>query len=225
MTGAVREQAESFTSLDPRTSEVVGEYPVHSALQVRAAVERAREAQLWWGGLGFAERKRRLDAWRQLLLKRLDELAGVMCAETGKPLDDARLELVLVVDHLQWAAKNAEKVLKRRKVSSGVLMSNQASTVEYLPLGVVGVIGPWNYPAHTPMGSISYALAAGNAVVFKPSELTPGVGAWLVSTFAEVVPEWPVFSLVTGFGATVPRCASPGWTSSPSPGPPPPASG
>ncbi|MGO1051782.1 aldehyde dehydrogenase family protein [Crossiella sp. CA198] len=202
MTGAVREQAESFTSLDPRTSEVVGEYPVHSASQVRAVVEQAREAQLWWAGLGFAERKKRLDAWRQLLLKRLDELAGVMCAETGKPLDDARLELVLVVDHLQWAAKNAEKVLKRRKVSSGVLMSNQASTVEYLPLGVVGVIGPWNYPAHTPMGSISYALAAGNAVVFKPSELTPGVGAWLVRTFAEVVPEWPVFSLVTGFGAT-----------------------
>ncbi|WHT18280.1 aldehyde dehydrogenase family protein [Crossiella sp. CA-258035] len=202
MTGAVREQAESFTSLDPRTAEVVGEYPVHSALQVRAAVERAREAQQWWGELGFAERKKRLDVWRHLLLKRLDELAGVICAETGKPLDDARLELVLVVDHLQWAAKNAEKVLKRRKVSAGLLMSNQAATVEYLPLGVIGVIGPWNYPAHTPMGSISYALAAGNAVVFKPSELTPGVGAWLVDTFAEVVPEWPVFSLVTGFGAT-----------------------
>ena len=53
-------------------------------------------------------------------------------------------------------------------------MANQAATVEYKPLGVVGVIGPWNYPVFTPMGSIAYALAAGNAVVFKPSELHAG---------------------------------------------------
>ena len=67
-------------------------------------------------------------------------------------------------------------------------MANQAATVEYLPLGVVGVIGPWNYPVFTPMGSIAYALAAGNTVVFKPSELTPGVGMWLADTLSEVVP-------------------------------------
>ena len=80
------------------------------------------------------------------------------------------------MDHIAWAAKHAEKVLGRRKVSAGLVMANQACTVEYHPLGVVGVIGPWNYPVFTPMGSIAYALAAGNAVVFKPSELTPGVG-------------------------------------------------
>ena len=65
-------------------------------------------------------------------------------------------------------------------------MANQAATVEYQPLGVVGVIGPWNYPVFTPCGSIAYALAAGNAVVFKPSEYTPGVGQWLADTFTEV---------------------------------------
>ena len=81
-------------------------------------------------------------------------------------------------------------------------MSNQAATVEYQPLGVVGVIGPWNYPVFTPMGSIVYALAAGNAVVFKPSELTPGVGGWLAATFSEVVPEHPVLQVVTGLGET-----------------------
>jgi acyl-CoA reductase-like NAD-dependent aldehyde dehydrogenase len=59
-------------------------------------------------------------------------------------------------------------------VSSGLLGANQAATLGYEPLGVVGVIGPWNYPVFTPMGSIAYALAAGNTVVFKPSELTPG---------------------------------------------------
>ena len=73
--------------------------------------------------------------------------------------------------------------------------------MEYQPLGVVGVISPWNYPVFTSMGSIAYALAAGNAVVFKPSELTP-VGAWLVSSFAEVVPEEPVLRVVTGMGQT-----------------------
>ena len=86
-------------------------------------------------------------------------------------------------------------------------MLNQAASVEYQPLGVIGVIGPWNYPVFTPMGSIGYALAAGNAVVFKPSELTTGVGQWLVQSFTEVLSEVfgetePVLQLVTGLGAT-----------------------
>ena len=109
---------------------------------------------------------------------------------------------MLAIDHIAWAAKSASKVLGPRKVSSGVLAANQASTVEYQPLGVIGVIGPWNYPVFTPMGSIAYALAAGNAVVFKPSEYTPGVGGWLADTFAEAVPGPPVFQVVTGLGET-----------------------
>ncbi|NHD18760.1 MULTISPECIES: aldehyde dehydrogenase family protein [unclassified Actinopolyspora] len=195
-------EAGRFESLDPRTGEAVGTHPIHEHGAVRRAVETARSGQRWWEELGFAGRKRRLDAWRRLLVARLDEAAELISAETGKPLDDARLELVLVVDHLHWAAANAPKVLGRRRVSPGVLMANQAATVEYRPFGVVGVIGPWNYPAFTPMGSVAYALAAGNAVVFKPSELTPGVGEWLASTFAEVVPEHPLFQVVTGFGET-----------------------
>jgi acyl-CoA reductase-like NAD-dependent aldehyde dehydrogenase len=191
-----------FDSLDPRTGEVVGQHPIHTASQVSEVVRAAGDAQKWWSELGFSGRKQRLDAWRKLLVRRLDEIAGIICSETGKPMDDARLELVLVIDHLHWAASKAEKVLRRRKVSPGLLMANQAATVEYLPFGVVGVIGPWNYPAFTPMGSIAYALAAGNAVVFKPSELTPGVGEWLAKTFAQVVPEQPVFGVVTGFGET-----------------------
>lgn len=192
----------TFESLDPRTGEVVGEHRLHDRNAVVETVRAAGQAHQWWAELGFSGRKQRLDAWRKILVERLDEAAEVICAETGKPLDDARLELVLVIDHLHWASNKAEKVLGRRKVSSGLLMANQAATVEYLPFGVVGVIGPWNYPAFTPMGSIGYALAAGNAVVFKPSELTPAVGEWLAKTFSEVVPEQPVFSVVTGFGET-----------------------
>ncbi len=191
-----------LTSTDPRTGEVVGHHRVHGADEVAATVVRARQAATWWGGLGFAERRRRLRAWRALLARRIDELAAVISAETGKPRDDARLEIVLVVDHLDWAARNAEKVLGRRKVAAGLLMANEAATLEYQPYGVVGVIGPWNYPAFTPMGSMGYALAAGNAVVFKPSELTPGVGEWLAESLSEVVGEQPLLQVVTGYGET-----------------------
>ncbi|HEY6422431.1 MAG TPA: aldehyde dehydrogenase family protein [Pseudonocardiaceae bacterium] len=197
-----RERQTRFASRDPRTGEVVSYHPVDDEATVRAAVDRAREAGVWWGGLGFAERRRRLLAWRSKLARRIDELAELITAETGKPRDDARLEWVLVVAHLDWAARNAEKVLRRRRVGSGLLMINEASTVAYQPYGVIGVIGPWNYPAHTPMGSISYALAAGNTVVFKPSELTPGVGHALAESLAEVVPKHPLLQVVTGFGET-----------------------
>ncbi|HZD13583.1 MAG TPA: aldehyde dehydrogenase family protein [Pseudonocardiaceae bacterium] len=197
-----RSRENRFASLDPRTGEVVGYHQVDDEAAVRAAVVRAREAAAWWAGLGFAERRRRLLSWRSALTRRIDELAGLITEETGKPRDDARLECVLVVAHLDWAARHAEKVLRRRKVASGLLMLHEASTVEYQPYGVIGVIGPWNYPAHTPMGSISYALAAGNAVVFKPSELTPGVGRALAESLARVVSEHPVLQVVTGFGET-----------------------
>ncbi len=196
------ERGARFASMDPRTGEVVGYHQVDGEEAVLAAVVRAREAAAWWGGLGFTERKRRLLCWRSRLTRRIDELAGLITAETGKPLDDARLEWVLVVAHLDWAARNAERVLRRRRVGSGLLMAQEASTLAYQPYGVIGVIGPWNYPAHTPMGSIGYALAAGNAVVLKPSELTPGVGRALAESLAEVVPEHPLLQVVTGFGET-----------------------
>ncbi|EHY89492.1 aldehyde dehydrogenase family protein [Saccharomonospora azurea] len=197
------EQAvETFDSIDPATDRVVGTHPVHDAAAVDAAVARAREAAEWWDSLGFAGRAERLRRWKGVLVRRMSELCDLVRAETGKPRGDAQLEIVLAVEHIEWAARNARKVLGLQRRSSGLLLSNQAATVEYRPLGVVGVIGPWNYPVFTPLGSIAYALAAGNAVVFKPSEHTPGVGAWLVDAFAEVVPERPVLQLVTGFGAT-----------------------
>ena len=197
-----RERGTRFASTDPRTGEVVDYHPVSDEAAVRSAVARAREAAVWWGGLGFDGRRHRLLSWCSRLTRRIDELAKLISAETGKPRDDARLEWVLVVAHLDWAARNAERVLRRRRVGSGLLMAQEASTLEYQPYGVIGVIGPWNYPAHTPMGSIGYALAAGNAVVFKPSELTPGVGRALAESLAEVVPEHPLLQVITGFGET-----------------------
>ncbi len=194
--------AQSFDSLDPATGELVGRFPVHDADAVRAAVDRARAAARWWATLGFDGRAGRLREWRAYLAGALYRLAELVHREGGKPVEDAVIEIVPVLEHLDWAARHAGKVLGRRKVRSGMLEANHAATLEYQPFGVVGVIGPWNYPVLTPMGSIGYALAAGNAVVFKPSELTPAVGAWLVDSFAAIVPEHPVLQLVTGFGPT-----------------------
>ncbi|TCK20759.1 aldehyde dehydrogenase family protein [Pseudonocardia endophytica] len=208
------DDADSFASLDPRTGAEVGRYPIHDRAHVRAAVDAAAEAATWWEGLGFAGRRKRLANWRRTLVAQIDGLARTVREETGKPFDDARLELVLAIDHLDWASANAEKVLKKRSVSPGLLMANQAASLAYRPFGVIGVIGPWNYPVFTPMGSIAYALAAGNAVVFKPSELTPGVGHALARTFAEAVPDaaqHPVFTVVTGKGETgAELCRAPG---------------
>ncbi|SDE32442.1 aldehyde dehydrogenase family protein [Rhodococcus tukisamuensis] len=191
-----------FASRDPRNAAVLAEYRVDGVAEVNRAVERARGAAQWWEGLGFDGRKRWLLSWKSAIAADAQSLAEVIAAETGKPAGDALLEVMLAVEHLDWAARNAGKVLGRRKVPSGLVSANQEATVRYQPLGVVGVIGPWNYPLYTPMGSISYALAAGNAVVFKPSELTPGVAVWIAEKWNSLVPNQPVLQVVTGFGDT-----------------------
>lgn len=196
------EATETFESLNPANGDVVGVHAATSSAEVDAAVERAHTAAAWWSALTFDERAEFLNKWKAVITRRIAELAEISHAETGKPHSDAQLEIILAIDHIAWAAKHAKKVLGPHKVSPGLLMANQKATVEYQPLGVIGVIGPWNYPVFTPVGSIAYALAAGNAVVFKPSEYTPAVGAWLARSFSEICPQHPVFQVVTGLGET-----------------------
>jgi acyl-CoA reductase-like NAD-dependent aldehyde dehydrogenase len=194
---------DTFESTNPATGAVVGVFPVHDADAVRETVDRARPAAEKWAALGFAERRLRLAAYRGYIARRMHELADLVHRENGKPHADAILEITLAVDHLAWASTHAKKTLGPRKVNPGLLAANHAAYLEYQPLGVVGVIGPWNYPVFTPMGSIAYALSAGNAVVFKPSEFTPAVGAWLAAAWRAAVPDAAdAFQLVTGFGET-----------------------
>jgi acyl-CoA reductase-like NAD-dependent aldehyde dehydrogenase len=193
-------------TVNPATGEVLATFPVHGRREVEAAVARAHEAAAWWAELGWSERRIRLLAWKSHLTRYLGRLAQLVHEETGKPLDDAELEIILAIVHIDWAARHARGVLRPRRVRSGLAALNQAATVEYQPLGVIGVIGPWNYPVFTPIGSIAYALAAGNAVVFKPSELTPATGEWLVRAFGEALGIFgdvrPVLQLITGPGST-----------------------
>ena len=201
----VNETASVTTTFDvhsPGTGEVVGTYPIRTREEAVAAVARAREAFEWWSGLTYSQRAERLSKFAGVMVRRMQQLAALIHDETGKPYSDASLEAALAVEHLIWAGKNARKILGRKSSRVSLLSINNAASVEYKPLGVIGVIGPWNYPVFTPLGSIVYALAAGNAVVFKPSEFTPGVGGWLVDMFAQVVPEHPVLQLLTGDGST-----------------------
>ena len=193
----------TFESTDPATGAVVAVLPRHDEAAVRAAVAAARLAAERWGALGFAGRRLRLAAFRGHLARRMGELADLVHRENGKPRADAILEITLAVDHLAWAGAHAARTLGPRRVNPGLLAANHAAYLEYQPLGVVGVVGPWNYPVFTPMGSIAYALAAGNTVVFKPSEHTPAVGAWLAAAWRAAVPDVPdALQVVTGLGET-----------------------
>ena len=193
----------TFETTNPASGAVVGVFPVHDTDAVEATVERARAAAAQWSALGFDGRKDRLAAYRGYLARRMNELADLVHRENGKPHADAILEITLAIDHLAWAGGHARRTLGLRRVRTGMLAANHAAYLEYQPLGVVGVIGPWNYPVFTPMGSIAYALAAGNAVVFKPSEYTPAVGAWLATAWRAAVPDVAdAFQVVTGYGET-----------------------
>jgi len=192
----------TFNSLDPVNDKILATFPIYTSDDVARVVIAAREAMAGWQELGYNGRRKVLLAWSQLLTDRIVECASLISRETGKPKSDATLEASLAIGHLSWAARNAHEVLRPQTRKPGIVMANMSATVEHAPFGVVGVIGPWNYPIFTPMGSIAYALAAGNTVVFKPSEFTPGVGVWLANTFGEVAPDDNIFSVVTGLGDT-----------------------
>lgn len=195
-------EAGNLISTNPVSGRVVGRFRVATAEDVRDSVARARGAAAWWADLGFEGRGVRLRRWRADLARRLDEVADLVHAEGGKPRAEAIVETVAAIDHIEWASRNARRVLGPRRVRSRLLLVEHEAHLEYQPFGTVGVIGPWNYPVLTPVGSLAYALAAGNAVAFKPSEYTPATGQWLVDSFRRAVPEQPVVQALHG-GAEV----------------------
>jgi acyl-CoA reductase-like NAD-dependent aldehyde dehydrogenase len=200
-TSAGREPVEVIESLNPATGEILGTVPLHGESEVGAAVRRARTAADAWAAFGFARRRGELVRFRRAIARRADEFADLIRRENGKPRLDGLIEVMMSLTHLDHAARRAEKALRPRRVSPGALANCRAS-IRYQPLGVIGLIGPWNYPLFTPMGSISYALAAGNAVVFKPSELTPLVGQMVAEVAAESFSVPHLLQVVTGDGRT-----------------------
>ncbi|MFM7623889.1 MAG: aldehyde dehydrogenase family protein [Actinomycetota bacterium] len=192
----------TFESLNPATGEVVGVFPITTKDEVNDAVARAKVAADRWANLSFRARNIVLRDWASILTRDMKEAAELIHRETGKPLSDATLEVALAIEHIGWAGKFAPKVLSRQSRPAGLLMFNMAAQVQRVPFGVVGVIGPWNYPIFTPVGSIAYALAAGNTVVFKPSEYTPAIGSFLEESFKRIAPFRDVLTVVTGDSTT-----------------------
>jgi acyl-CoA reductase-like NAD-dependent aldehyde dehydrogenase len=191
-----------FQSLNPQNGEVVATHEIYSKEAVNGAVRLAAESFKSWGQLKPANRKRVLLRWKREIVSRAEDFAQLISLETGKPIGDARLEVSIAISHLSWAAKRADYYLKPQSRKTGLLLFNFEAEVQRVPFGVIGVIGPWNYPLFTPMGSIAYALAAGNTVVFKPSEFTPGVGVLLAETFESACEIPNVLKTITGLGET-----------------------
>ncbi len=196
--------AQTFDLTNPVNGEVVATFPVHTPEQVTAVVAKAREAQAWWDGLGFDGRKRRMNRWTSYLAKHIDEICELGNRETAKPPGDVLFELLASLEDIKWAAANAERVLKERKVSPGLAMINFEARVGYRPLGVAGIIAPWNAPLYTVLCGLAYALAAGNAAVVKPSEFSAATGVYAVESFFRANPDAPagLVAWVSGFGDT-----------------------
>ncbi len=189
-----------LTSYDPRTGEVVGDYAIMGSGEVTRTVRAAHAAEQWWAAIGFDGRKRWLLDWKRAVARGTRELVDLVSAETGKPRLDAAIEVTAAVEHLHWAARSAEKVLGRR--TTGRFRHTRQASVGYRQLGVVGVLSPWHNPVLTAMNGIACAMAAGNSVVLKPSELTPGIGAWLADSWSRLAPNQPVLQVVTGDSTT-----------------------
>lgn len=198
------EQTAEIVSYDPATGEEVGRVPVASAAEVGRAVERARAAQRAWGAFSYAERGRVALKARALVLEEIDAIANLISRESGKPATEAlMMELVPTLDLMQFFARRTSRLLKGEKIGIGQYgLMGRSSRIVYKPLGVVGIISPWNFPWAIPLGEVVMSLMAGNAVVLKPSELTPLVGQKIAEVFSRAGLPEDLLSVVTGAGAT-----------------------
>ena len=190
----------TIKSWAPATGELLGEVRVSTKEEVHAAVARARKAQQAWGVLPIEERCERLLRLRDALVERADEIVDVVSRECGKPRHDCLShEVTVTVDLLTYYCKNAPRILAGHDIGLH-LLKHKKSTIHYAPRGVVGVISPWNFPFVIPMGDVVAALVAGNAVVLKPSEVTPLSIRKAKEIFdATGLPE-DLFTVVYGYG-------------------------
>src|ERR1051325_7067863 len=198
------EQASEIVSYDPGTGEEIGRAPLCSASEVGAAVQRACAAQPVWADRSFRERRRVVLRARQILLDERDQIAQLVSRETGKPAAEAlAMEIVPTLDAMHYFAHASEHLLQPQKIDVGQYgLMGRSSRIIFKPLGVVGIISPWNFPLATPAQEIVMALMAGNAVVLKPSELTPLIALKLGEIFKQAGLPANMLEIVTGDGGT-----------------------
>jgi acyl-CoA reductase-like NAD-dependent aldehyde dehydrogenase len=189
---------------NPATGEVIAHVPDMTAEQVAELARAARAAQPAWDALGFEGRGRVLRRAQKWLVDNSERVIQTIVSETGKAYEDALLaEVMYGANAFGFWAKNAPKFLADERVRSATpLLKGKKLVVRYRPLGVVGVIGPWNYPLTNSFGDCIPALAAGNAVILKPSEITPLTSLLIAEGLrASGMPDG-VFAVATGRGET-----------------------
>jgi acyl-CoA reductase-like NAD-dependent aldehyde dehydrogenase len=172
---------------NPATGQVIRSLPVTSPDEVRVLVDRARTAQPAWEAMGFEGRARVLRRMQKWIVDNGERVIQTIVDESGKTYEDASVvELAYGAGALGFWAKHAPEYLSDEKVrTSNPFVMGRKLVVRYRPVGVVGVIGPWNYPLTNNFGDAIPALAAGNAVVLKPSEVTPLTSILLADAIRE----------------------------------------
>jgi len=189
---------------NPATGEVIAHVPDLDAAAVAEMAARARHVQPGWDGLGFEERGRILLRAQKWVMDNQDRIIDTIVSETGKTYEDAQLaEVSYGAAAFGFWAKNAERYLGDERVSSSNLfVKGKKLKVRWRPLGVIGVIGPWNYPLTNSFGDCIPALAAGNAVILKPSEVTPLTSLLMDECLEQCGMPADVFQVATGRGQT-----------------------
>ncbi len=165
-------------SLNPATGNELGQVPQNEIADVITAVRRIREAQESWAALPFAQRGDHFRRIRRFLASEGEALAKIISSENGKTLADAYLtEVTPAIMACDYQIRHASRALKPRRYRGSHIFSLFTShRVQRVPLGVVGIISPWNYPLGIPMHEILMALMAGNGVLYKAASETPLVG-------------------------------------------------
>jgi acyl-CoA reductase-like NAD-dependent aldehyde dehydrogenase len=171
--------------INPANRERLGDVPICSPESVRDRVAKARLAQKAWATTSFAERRRVLSHILDHVLQHADELCDIISRDSGKTLNNAMLgEIWPVCEKIRHTMSRGESALTSETVSAGLLPHKKA-VIEYIPLGVIGVIAPWNYPLQNILGPAIPALFAGNAVIVKVSEQV----AWSGDRFQRIFDE------------------------------------
>jgi acyl-CoA reductase-like NAD-dependent aldehyde dehydrogenase len=199
----------TFDSVCPEDESIIGSAPLGSHKEVSLSVQAAKDAFAGWSSLSIEERATYLKKASDALTKEYGNmgeatsLKELICREMGKRLPEADIEVIESSDMLGFFADQGPRCLADRPIAlNRELWPTKRSTISFMPIGVVGVIKPWNYPLELPLWAIGAALVAGNTIVFKPSELTPFVASKIVSIFADVGLPAGVLNMVTGDGST-----------------------
>ena len=202
--GASQVETSEIAVENPATGETIATVPELVAEQVSAMVASARAAQPAWAEAGFEARAEVLLGARTWLVANSERVVTTICAETGRPADETQFaELSYGLAALEFWAKQAPVYLADEEIeSASPFVRGRKLAVRYAPLGVIGVIGPWNYPLNNSFGDCIPALAAGNAVVLKPSEVTPLTSLVLAEMLSDCGLPDGVFQIATGRGAT-----------------------